>query len=544
MESNQKTSRSHDDAPNDGKPAVHTTTTAETTASTRSTEVSSSTNGPRTSDDDTNTYPPVPTQMYQSQNLEPVGMIPQSTNHFTSALFTQQPPETNGLVATNHSYAHYAPPNSTQEQLLHPLSPLANDEELMSRALYEVRRQLNQDIDPSPQPAHWPNQFDQSHDAGLITSYESPSFHNLYPSQAATQTLQHAFLQDQTTQQSLVMPKGQSLTFSTQQTSRFDRYEHGQPVQYHLQNGPGHLQTSEIPSQTRLQSHSQSPSSDDLPSVTAKEQKEKKQSKKRPRRGSSSQLQTQPKQIGEEPSKKRPRREAKTQHKSQDQEPPRGVSNAMPPQLPKQDNPTIAPALVDSAFDAEPTKRVSPNLPFLCPHHYHEDEITSLASLPISPGPSNPINRQETIQNPTLPHLPSPSLNPKTNIPKPTTVSAQLFHTRAKRLLAASNSRSTTRPTPEREIAYEIASTLMLADIYLDSKSDVDESAAWLEWAFSMEGFWKRRPIARIPHAVPEALLRIFEDVYGNGGKVPIFDGDGRVICDGHRDAPSITAKQ
>lgn len=82
----------------------------------------------------------------------------------------------------------------------------------------------------------------------------------------------------------------------------------------------------------------------------------------------------------------------------------------------------------------------------------------------------------------------------------------------------------------ESHIAYDIASTLMLTGIYLDSKSSVDESAAWLEWAFSMEGIWKRRPVAGILHAVPEALLRRFGEVYGCGREVPVFDGDGRVV--------------
>lgn len=82
----------------------------------------------------------------------------------------------------------------------------------------------------------------------------------------------------------------------------------------------------------------------------------------------------------------------------------------------------------------------------------------------------------------------------------------------------------------EQNIAYDIASTLMLAGIYLDSKSSVDESAAWLEWTFAMEGIWKRRAISGIPHAVPEGLLRKFGENYADGAVVPIFDGDGRVV--------------
>lgn len=70
----------------------------------------------------------------------------------------------------------------------------------------------------------------------------------------------------------------------------------------------------------------------------------------------------------------------------------------------------------------------------------------------------------------------------------------------------------------------------MLSGIYLDAKSSVIESGAWLEWAFSMQGIWNRRPIANIPLAVPQYLLRKFQETYGNGSVVPRFDGSDRLV--------------
>lgn len=73
----------------------------------------------------------------------------------------------------------------------------------------------------------------------------------------------------------------------------------------------------------------------------------------------------------------------------------------------------------------------------------------------------------------------------------------------------------------------------MLSGIYLDSKSSVDESTAWLEWAFSMQGIWKRGPIASIPQAVPKDIMKKFNETYGNGSVVPVFDGDSRLVHEG-----------
>lgn len=70
----------------------------------------------------------------------------------------------------------------------------------------------------------------------------------------------------------------------------------------------------------------------------------------------------------------------------------------------------------------------------------------------------------------------------------------------------------------------------MLSGIYLDSKSSVHESAAWLEWAFSMQGIWKRRPITSTPQAVPAHLLKKFNETYGNGSVVPVFDTHMRLV--------------
>lgn len=85
---------------------------------------------------------------------------------------------------------------------------------------------------------------------------------------------------------------------------------------------------------------------------------------------------------------------------------------------------------------------------------------------------------------------------------------------------------------PERYIAYDIAASLMLSGIYLDSVSSVDDSAAWLEWAFSIQGIWKRRSIVGIPGAVPHRLLGRFEEKYGDGKIIPAWGEDGQLILE------------
>ena len=72
----------------------------------------------------------------------------------------------------------------------------------------------------------------------------------------------------------------------------------------------------------------------------------------------------------------------------------------------------------------------------------------------------------------------------------------------------------------------------MLSGIYLDHTSTVNESAAWLEWAFGLKGIWKIRPIIDIPYAVPAELVRKFREKYGDGKVIPKWDEDGRLILD------------
>ncbi|RDI87419.1 hypothetical protein Vi05172_g2305 [Venturia inaequalis] len=463
-------SNPRDDAPDNGEPTPTTSQIPEIPQSNRSSEVSAAT------DEDANVYPPLPTQTYQSQGFIPVGMAVQSIEHLTNPIFNQRSPEANGLLSTHHLYAHQAPHTSSQQQ--HSHSPnLSADDELMTRALYEVRRQLRQDTNQSSQPAEWQNEFDENHDAGLIVSYDSPTFQTLYSPQAATQSLQHAFSQDRMTLQSPVMARRRSPTSPTQQNPSFNQYgQHGQPFQYHHHHAPiqhqqpsSQRQTEEVPSQKRQQNGSPSPHPNEHLALPVKEKTLMNSSQKRQRRDSPSQPERRPEQIGEEPSQKRPRRESQSQRTSPPKEQPRRVSNVMPLQSPQRDPSVPAPVSGESILHAQLVK-------------------------------------------------------PKI------TVSAKSFHKDAKRLLTASSTRYTTPQMSERHIAYDIASTLMLTGIYLDSKSSVDESAAWLEWAFSMEGIWKRRPVAGILHAVPEALLRRFGEVYGCGRRVPVFDGDGRVV--------------
>lgn len=365
-------SNPRDNAPDNGKTVVNTSQTPEIPRSKGSTEVSAMTDGAHTNDNDGNIYPPPSAQMYPPQDFVPVGMTPTSINHFTNPLFTQQQPDANGILSTNHLYAHQEPHNSFQQQ--QPLPPgLSADDELMTRALYEVKRQLGHDVNQSSHPDQWQNQFDQNHDDGLIASYDSSAFQNLYPTQAATQSLQHAFAQDQAAQQSSTMAKLRTPASPTQQEHGFNPYDpYGQPVLYHYHHAPGELQLQqspaqreieEVPSRKRLRSNSRSPPSDDLHSLPVKEKKERRPAQKRPTGDSQRQRKSQSTEREEEPSQKRPRTESQSQRKSQSHEQLGQVSNTVPPQAPQSDNSTPAPVLGESTLDTEPAKQVSPNHP-------------------------------------------------------------------------------------------------------------------------------------------------------------------------------------
>jgi hypothetical protein len=73
----------------------------------------------------------------------------------------------------------------------------------------------------------------------------------------------------------------------------------------------------------------------------------------------------------------------------------------------------------------------------------------------------------------------------------------------------------------------------MLTGIYLDHYSTLNESAAWLNWAFSIQGIWKRKPITSIPDAIPEKEPTRLGDVYGDRSVLPKRGVDGRLDLDG-----------
>lgn len=391
MKSKGKMSNLRDHAPDNGKPAANTSQTTEPPWSISSTEVGAATNGVPTSDADGNThYPPnLPTHIYRSQDFQPVGMTPPSINAFTNPLFTEQPPEANGLLSTSHLYAHQAPNNSFQQQQSRPPVLSMDTEELMNRAAYEVQQQLYQlqNINQSPQPSHWQDQYDQNHNASHLVSYDSPTLHNPYAAQAATQSLQNAFAQGQMTQQSSVMARHQSPTSLSQQEPIDDYRQHVHTINYHQHQSYSQFQqtlasqTEEVPSRKRLRSDSQDQSSSELHSLLAKEQNGKKPSKKRPRRESRGQLEGQSKQSEEEPSQKRSRGGSQSQRKSQsqEQEQPERVSLAVPPQLPQQTTSGPAPIPGETVVDADPATPVSQPVPLL--NHSPQDQMPSFESI-------------------------------------------------------------------------------------------------------------------------------------------------------------------
>lgn len=149
------------------------------------------------------------------------------------------------------------------------------------------------------------------------------------------------------------------------------------------------------------------------------------------------------------------------------------------------------------------------------------------------PTPALPSNNPPTNPNPST-QTPNPLLTLQLHSNPQITTSAFKFWSCAQTILTVEGSRKY-HLWHERHIAYDIAATLMLSGIYLDQVSSVNDSAAWLEWAFSVKNIWNRRPIANIPRAVPNGLLRRFKEVYGDGRVLPVWGVDGRlaVLGDG-----------
>lgn len=98
------------------------------------------------------------------------------------------------------------------------------------------------------------------------------------------------------------------------------------------------------------------------------------------------------------------------------------------------------------------------------------------------------------------------------------------FYTRALELLTQEGPRKY-HAWPDRNVAYDIAATLILSGVYLDQRSNVDESAAWIEWSFGIKGIWKKKPFAMIPFAVPLGMVEKFKEKYGDGNVVPGLEG-------------------
>ncbi|QDS76921.1 hypothetical protein FKW77_004391 [Venturia effusa] len=454
------------DAPEDGKPASDHN--PECPRSDASTLVSAAVNGACTPSSQ-------PTCEHWSQDFMPVRMTPPSINQFTNPLFARSPFDANGLLSTSHLYAHPAPAWSQQEPARSSLVS-TDTEELLSRALSEVRqqlyeRQLDHDIDQSPQPALVQNQLDENDGFQHLVSYLNPVSQHPDPAQVANLPFQHAFSRERQELKPAMTTNSQSPTLSDPSQDTFNQYWRQQetPAQYRqhhhspsqIQHARSDRQPEEAPSRKRLRSDSKEQSSSEVYPLHVEKPGGDKPSQKRSRCDLKSVSISQPEQGEEEPSQKRPRGGSQSQVESQLKEQPRRVSNGL-------------------AYELD----------------------TSVHQLGVNAEPVKQI-----------------------------TVSATQFNNRAKAIIK-SNAQTKYKDWAERTIARDIASTLMLSGIYLDSMSSVNESAAWVEWAFSIQGIWKIRPIASIPHAVPEHLLEMFNEMYGNGKNVPRFDKNDELVHD------------
>jgi hypothetical protein len=196
---------------------------------------------------------------------------------------------------------------------------------------------------------------------------------------------------------------------------------------------------------------------------------------------------------------------------------------------PANDPPINGLPIINSLSDS-PTSDIPPpsNPPTNGPPVFNQ--LLNNQYLPLAP-PSNPTTHDLSTTNslsnnpPTSPLPPQHSLIQPPATPKPI-ISALAFWVQAQHLLTT-RAQNKYRLWPERNIAYDIAVTLMLAGIYLDQRSSVDESAAWVEWAFSVKGIWKRRPIWSILNAVPPHLWAVFRAKYRDGKIIPVVDGFG-----------------
>jgi hypothetical protein len=194
-----------------------------------------------------------------------------------------------------------------------------------------------------------------------------------------------------------------------------------------------------------------------------------------------------------------------------------------PQQPPSQGQQKQAPNPANSSL---PSQTQSPKAPIQAPFAQNQQVNTTSTKFPQTAKPQPPPTNTPLTAPPQAPsanQIPSPQ-----HQPAPTTlkVSANLFLTTATEIFKVENPLKYLHWS-ERHIAYDIAATLMLIGIYLDHYSTVNESAAWLEWAFSIQGIWKRRPITSIPNAIPEKESRSFGDVYGDGSVLPMGGGDG-----------------
>jgi hypothetical protein len=157
--------------------------------------------------------------------------------------------------------------------------------------------------------------------------------------------------------------------------------------------------------------------------------------------------------------------------------------------------------------------------------------IQSIDPISVASQPQvNSVSAPHSTESPNPPTSEPNSLNPVTNIvtttntdlitpeaaPKPeSTISALTFWSMAQSILANA-SPGKYHLWSEQNIALDIALTQMSEGIYLDSRSSVEESAAWLEWAFSVKGTWKRRSMVKIPGAVRPELVNKYQGIFGN----------------------------
>jgi hypothetical protein len=167
------------------------------------------------------------------------------------------------------------------------------------------------------------------------------------------------------------------------------------------------------------------------------------------------------------------------------------------------------------------------------------DNISSFREIPISQfidpisvanqPPVNSVSALHPTQSPNLPTSEPISQKPATNTvtttntvlntpeaapKKEATISALTFWSMAESIFANAAPEKY-HLLSEQFIAYDIALTLMSKGIYLDNQSSVEESAAWLEWAFSVKGTWKRRLMMEIPGAARPDLVKKYQDTFG-----------------------------